>query len=183
MDIICTRCGEPWDVCHVLHEDPTGFQRKGCLIARCPSCETAAPELSKQRRDYLLIVIEMAGLHGADIDGFASWLEDHPEEVVTAMFEKEKEQAVQAFPLGRLLWTPGALSAIEDAHQSPKEFLVRHVRRDWGELSDDDREENEFSLKEGFRIFSAYRTAKGVKLWVITEADRSATTILLPEEY
>jgi hypothetical protein len=54
---------------------------------------------------------------------------------------------------------------------------------DWGELSDEDVQENELSLREGFRLLSAYRTAKGQKIWIITEADRSATTILLPSEY
>jgi hypothetical protein len=57
------------------------------------------------------------------------------------------------------------------------------MSQDWGELSDEDVRENELSLKEGFRLLSAYRTAKGQNLWIITEADRSATTILLPSEY
>ena len=89
----------------------------------------------------------------------------------------------QRFPLGLLVMTPGARDAIAEADQAPYEFLARHAAGDWGELSDDDKRENELSLMEGFRILSAYRTAKGEKLWVITEADRSATTILLPEEY
>jgi len=54
---------------------------------------------------------------------------------------------------------------------------------DWGEISEDDAQENELSLKEGFRLLSAYRTVKGQKIWIITEADRSATTVLLPSEY
>jgi hypothetical protein len=54
---------------------------------------------------------------------------------------------------------------------------------DWGELSDEDVKENEFSLKEGLRLLSAYQTGKGQKIWIITEADRSSTTILLPSEY
>ena len=54
---------------------------------------------------------------------------------------------------------------------------------DWGEVSEDDAQQNELSLREGFRLLSAYRTVKGQKLWIITEADRSATTILLPDEY
>jgi hypothetical protein len=87
------------------------------------------------------------------------------------------------FPLGRTLITPGALEALDAAGQHGREFLDRHVRGDWGDLSDDDKRENEFSVDKPLRIFSAYHTAKGVKLWVITEADRSATTILLPEEY
>ncbi len=87
------------------------------------------------------------------------------------------------FPLGRTVATPGALSALCDAGQSPLEFLRRHQTGDWGELCDADKRENELSLKNDFRILSAYRTVRDERLWVITEADRSATTILLPEEY
>ena len=62
--------------------------------------------------------------------------------------------------------------------------MQRHVTGDWGELSEEDRRENELSVKEGFRILSAYKLPRtGVKLWIITEADRSATTLLLPDEY
>jgi hypothetical protein len=61
--------------------------------------------------------------------------------------------------------------------------LRRHVSTDWGELSEEDVRENELSLREGFRLLSAYQTAKGQKIWIITEADRGATTILLPSEY
>ena len=61
--------------------------------------------------------------------------------------------------------------------------ISRHLSVDWGEVSDSDRAENELSLREEFRILSVYRTADGVKFWVITEADRSATTVILPEEY
>ena len=61
-------------------------------------------------------------------------------------------------------------------------YMVRHLSGDWGDLADEDKQENEFSMKNGFRILSAYITSSG-KLWIITEADRSATTFLLPEEY
>ena len=87
------------------------------------------------------------------------------------------------FSLGQLVATPGALRALESTGQSPLEFLDRHSQGDWGELSEADREENELSLREGFRLLSAYRLSDGTKIWIITEADRSATTILLPEEY
>jgi hypothetical protein len=87
------------------------------------------------------------------------------------------------FELGRIVATPGALQALEAAGEQPAQFLDRHVSGDWGELDDEDKQENEFSLRNGFRIFSAYTTAAGEKIWIITEADRSATTILLPEEY
>jgi hypothetical protein len=87
------------------------------------------------------------------------------------------------FPLGQISATPGALQALQQAGQSPQEFLERHVNGDWGEVSEDDKKENEFSLTHGFRILSAYTTRTGERLWVITEADRSYTTFLLPREY
>jgi hypothetical protein len=87
------------------------------------------------------------------------------------------------FELGRIVATPGALRALEKAEQSPAEFLDRHVTGDWGDLDEEDKQENEFSVQNGFRILSAYTTAAGDKIWIITEADRSATTFLLPEEY
>jgi hypothetical protein len=87
------------------------------------------------------------------------------------------------FELGRIVATPGALRALEAAEQQPAEFLDRHVKGDWGDLDDEDKQENEFSVRNGFRILSAYTTSAGEKIWIITEADRSATTFLLPEEY
>jgi hypothetical protein len=92
-------------------------------------------------------------------------------------------QTPRKFPLGRIVATPGALAALQAAGQQPHEFLVRHVQGDWGNVSDEDRQENELSLREGFRILSAYHTRLGEQLWIISEADRSATTILLPSEY
>lgn len=87
------------------------------------------------------------------------------------------------FPIGQTYITPGAEDALMIAGQTGIEFLRRHMCTDWSELSDDDAQENELSLREGFRILSAYRTSAGQKLWIITEADRSSTTILLPSEY
>jgi len=63
------------------------------------------------------------------------------------------------------------------------EFLQRHAAGDWGEVDAHDKTKNEYSLQHGFRLLSAYRLADGTKIWIITEADRSATTLLLPEEY
>jgi hypothetical protein len=80
--------------------------------------------------------------------------------------------------------TPGALQALERAGQAPIHFLLRHTHGDWGELDAHDRQVNETALHDGCRLLSAYRTKHhGVKIWVITEADRSVTTFLLPEEY
>lgn len=87
------------------------------------------------------------------------------------------------FPLGRILATPGALSALQAARRPAAEFLQRHGQGDWGDLSEADREENELSLREGFRLLSAYELPTSERLWIITEHDRSATTLLLPAEY
>lgn len=92
------------------------------------------------------------------------------------------------FPLGQVLATPGALEAMENSGESPASFLSKHVVGDWGIVDSDDKASNDQSLIDGSRILSAYRTSKGEKLWIITEAaddkgHRPATTILLPEEY
>ena len=87
------------------------------------------------------------------------------------------------FPLGRVVATPGALAALEKAEQLPATFLDRHVNGDWGEVPEEDKQENELSVEQGFRILSAYTTSAGDKIWILTEADRSATILLLPEEY
>ena len=88
-----------------------------------------------------------------------------------------------AFELGQIVATPDALAALRKAGQQPGEFLTRHVSREWGDLSDEDRKENDYRLEHGFRLLSSYRTNTGDKLWVITESDRTVTTLLLPEEY
>jgi hypothetical protein len=93
------------------------------------------------------------------------------------------QNQAQLFPLGQIVATPGALEALESSLQTPAEFLTRHVSGDWGDLSADDIAENEFSIKNGFRLLSSYLTARGQRLWVITEAQRDVTTLLLPDEY
>jgi len=87
------------------------------------------------------------------------------------------------FALGQTVATPGALATLTESGERPEPFLVRHERGDWGEVPSEDARANERALRDGTRILSAYRTSAGVKFWVITEADRSATTLLLPEEY
>ena len=100
------------------------------------------------------------------------------------MREKEPHSSPRPrFRLGQVVGTPGALQALESAGQHPAELLDRHVTGDWGDLCDEDIAENELSVERGFRILSSYELDSGAKVWVITEADRSATTILLPEEY
>ncbi len=88
------------------------------------------------------------------------------------------------FELGRVVATPGALRAIRSAGQSPGDFLRRHVNGDWGEhLDGHDQKANAQALRDGGRLVSAYQTRKGDDLWVITEADRGSTCVLLPSEY
>jgi len=94
------------------------------------------------------------------------------------------QQKPRTFPLGRIVATPGALDVLEEAGESPIDFLQRHARCDWGDVDEHDWQANDEALVNGDRLLSAYHTSStGVKLWVITEADRSATTILKPDEY
>lgn len=85
------------------------------------------------------------------------------------------------FKSGNIVATPGALQLAEDGINLLS-YLRRHLSGDWGDLGEEDKAENDFSAKNGYRILSAYNTPKG-KIWVITEADRSVTTFLLPTEY
>ena len=87
------------------------------------------------------------------------------------------------FEPGQIVATPGALAAFEASGEEPLTFLHRHLSGDWGDLSAGDKQENELSVREGFRILSAYKLKNGSVIWVITEADRSATTFLPPDEY
>jgi hypothetical protein len=87
------------------------------------------------------------------------------------------------FSVGQVVSTPGALEAMSEAGQNPLELLKRHQSGDWGEVPEEDKQENDFSVKRGLRIVSAYTLSTGVKLWLITEWDRSLTTFLLPSEY
>src|SRR5260370_1230388 len=95
----------------------------------------------------------------------------------------QKTERKPLFDLGQLVATHGALAALEKTGQNAMEFLSRHVRGDWGELPEEDKTENQFSLEKGFRLLSSYRTTAGDRVWVITEANRSHTTLLLPDEY
>ena len=93
------------------------------------------------------------------------------------------EIASPKFRLGKLVATPGALDALTESGQSPMHFVTRHLQGDWGDCCQEDLQANENALLNGERLFSVYKTGKGTKIWVITEADRSSTCILLPEEY
>lgn len=91
--------------------------------------------------------------------------------------------AAEKFQPGRVVATPGALGALEASGEGPLEYLARHIAGDWGDVDEGDHQENELSLTHGFRLLSAYALKSGTKIWIITEADRSVTTVLLPEEY
>lgn len=80
---------------------------------------------------------------------------------------------IPLFPAGRLVATPGALALLERANKAPLEFFSRHLRGDWGDLCQEDKTENELSLKFGFRLLSSYPVTEAENLWIITEADRS----------
>jgi hypothetical protein len=85
-------------------------------------------------------------------------------------------------PLGRVVATPGALKLLSDIGEDPFEYLTRHATGDWGELSGFDRRQNEIALRGSYRVLSSCPVGREC-VWVITEADRSMTTILLPEDY
>ncbi len=102
--------------------------------------------------------------------------------------QSPKDEDPEALPqprfyLGQTMATPGVLEVLSQVERDPAEFFARHVIGDWGDLAEEDKRENELSVEQGFRILSAYKLNDNTKIWVITEADRSATTILLPSEY
>jgi hypothetical protein len=87
------------------------------------------------------------------------------------------------FPLGQVTAARGAISALVETGTNPLLLLERHVSGDWGDVPAEDAEENEFSLRHGFRIVSSYLLDDSRRLWIMTESDRSLTTFLLPDEY
>ena len=99
------------------------------------------------------------------------------------MNEQTIKTALPLFPLGETSATPGALDALEEAGTSAVSLLARHHAGDWGDLDDHDQQMNAAALREGERLLSSYRLSTDAKIWVITEADRSHTLLLLPDEY
>ncbi len=88
------------------------------------------------------------------------------------------------FSLGRVVATPAALALLTGAGENPAKLLARHQSGDWGGMTPADAKENDFCVKHGFRIISSYVVERaGERVWIITEADRSSTCILLPGEY
>jgi Protein of unknown function (DUF2958) len=96
---------------------------------------------------------------------------------------RAQERGPAKFPFGQVVATPGAVAAFEQAGDHPFLYLQRHAHGDWGDLDTQDVAESEFSLVNGLRLLSAYTLSDGTLIWIITEADRSVTTLLLPEEY
>jgi len=90
---------------------------------------------------------------------------------------------IPLFELGKIVATPGCIEALSKRRVSAVDLLHRHVTGDWGECCIEDARTNDEAVKEGFRVFSVYQLSDEVKVWVITEADRSSTCLLLPSEY
>jgi len=111
----------------------------------------------------------------------ADFLEDFLPQATNDASPKLAERAEPRFPLGKIALTRGALKEL--ANGAVRTALERHLRGDWGLVCAEDAQENELSLREGFRLLSVYEDSEGTRFWVITEADRSSTTILLPDEY
>lgn len=87
------------------------------------------------------------------------------------------------FSLGQVVATPGALEALHESGQTPAYFLAKHSQGNWGDVCPSDAQLNDQALIDGSRLLSSYRTLKNERLWIITEADRSSTCLLLPSEY
>lgn len=118
-----------------------------------------------------------------NIDSFLP-VTSESEKVFWLKFRRKLENLIEPkFPLGQVLLTQGAKEALKESNQDAFDFLQLHQTGNWGIVGKEDAIENELSLKNGFRLLSAYKTSKNEKLWIITEADRSSTTILLPNEY
>lgn len=95
---------------------------------------------------------------------------------------KHESTKTICFPLGHLVSTPGALELLDRMAVNAADLLQRHQQGDWGSVSVEDAEDNEYAVVNGLRILSSYQLGDA-RLWIITEADRSSTTLLLPEEY
>jgi hypothetical protein len=98
-------------------------------------------------------------------------------------WEQHRPTVEGSFALGRLFATPGALQAMLAARDDLFVYLTRHAQRDWGEVNEYDWKANDRAVRDGTRLLSAYRLSDGTRIWIVTEADRSSTTILLPDEY
>ncbi len=153
------------------------------MMQEMPDIEWIRAQARRQAMEQRQRLMEQTGRDRVAVE-HALWLHDDDE-------EKAKDYLMRRvrglFPLGRVLITPGAADVLTEAAVAPHALLERHVAGDWGEEIDQhDTAVNEAALKTGARLLSAYRVsgkAAPEKVWLITEADRSATTILLPDEY
>jgi hypothetical protein len=99
------------------------------------------------------------------------------------MVAPNPQRPIQRFHLRQVVLTPGAISALERAFVSADVLLERHQRGDYGDVCQEDWKANDEAVVNGERVLSSYKLHTGEKIWIITEADRSATTLLLPEDY
>jgi hypothetical protein len=95
----------------------------------------------------------------------------------------KKFKDIPLFPLGQMVMTRGAIAVLQESNELVTKFLWKHQTGDWGEVCEDDKKQNDEDLKNGNRLLSSYKTQTQKVIWVITEWDRSVTTVLLPSEY
>lgn len=180
---------ETWHVCLWMTEDPEGFER-WLGRARHLLGTGSTPEEIDAATERFADEIRFAISSGCELERTSlkadllnvalkkvDWFGIARPYVAAAASKKRRIR----FPLGQSVATPGALADIPGDVRVAA--LARHARMDWGDVDAEARAENELSLREGFRLLSVYHTPTGVEFWIITEADRSATTILLPSEY
>ena len=155
-----------------------------------PTQKDAKQAYLNSQQEQMLALYEKAdtGERNAIIKHVDSFLStcNQEEKIFWLKFRRKLEvlnEITVLFPLGNVYMTIGAREALKEAEQEPFDFLARHQRGDWGIVGKEDAKENDFSVKNGFRILSAYKTNLAEKIWILTESDRSSSTILLPEEY
>jgi len=143
--------------------------------------EDGSQQIIRSSTDRFVPVIQAWDMTEGDNYGDLVTITSTPETHVDEGVISEGQSAL--FPLGQVVMTSSIDSLIEDIGLNPLPFLKRHANGDWGDLCDDDSEENTLALQTGTRLFSAYNVNDELKIWIITEADRSVTTILLPSDY
>ncbi len=157
------------------------------LVAECADEDANRSALSRLAEELKESIHEACAIDKASLAsdlmnaalGEVDWCE-----IARSMIDDETPPAPKPsprFPLGVVVATPGALTELADEDRLGA--LARHARGDWGDAGPEDRAENDLALKEGSRLLSVYHTVEGVKFWIITEADRSSTAVLLPSEY
>ncbi|MGZ8251782.1 MAG: hypothetical protein ACXWT7_05520, partial [Methylophilaceae bacterium] len=107
----------------------------------------------------------------------------HKEMIMTDSLQDPPRPPKIRFNLGSVVATPGALDALDKAATNAEDLLIRHMNWDWGDIPPEDGEQNDFAVGLGLRILSSYTLDSNVRIWIITEADRKVTRLLLPGEY